>query len=77
MFMYTCMYVHISYIKSVPGGRGKDHWGTLWAHGGGVGCLPKSAKIVPRYARNGGGEGARSSSEKGRGTEAFTIRFGA
>ena len=37
----------------------------------------KANKHPPRYARNGSGEGARSFSEKGRGTEAFTIRFGA
>ena len=43
----------------------------------GEGASLKASKKCPRYARNAGGEGARSFSEKGRGTEAFTIRFGA
>ena len=42
--LYICTLYIYSYIKSVPGGRRKDHWGTLWAHGGGGGCLPKSFK---------------------------------
>ena len=71
--------------------RRKDHWGTLWAHGGGGGGLPKSFNFFFRamrgmLVRRGRGrsvrrgeaeEGARSFSEKGGGANAFTIRFGA
>ena len=63
--LYICTLYIYSCTKSFPGGRRKDHWGTLWAHGGGGGCLPKSFNFFPRYARNAGEEGARSFSEKG------------